>query len=311
MSSDAARRRPRSLRAAPPRALACGVALLLALTMLGAAAAEDELFRQVKVDVFDQDWSAVLRGCDEILSRYPSGRSATQAGFYRARALTRIPGREADGVKAFREFIAGHPGDKVMVEQAWAALFSAACEPRSPSKPECAAVLKEGLGSDSRYVSTLAAIQAGDTTDTDLRRRSLPILKKAYDTQTDPEIRNEILIAILKIDPKQVPSTEAVRPAAPRALPPGRSAGVKSPSLIRMTVFNKQEKRYELKVNLPVAFARMLIDAVNDDQKREMQSVAKQKGINLDDIFEAIETSGAGKLLEVDDDTCHIEIWIE
>ena len=29
------------------------------------------------------------------------------------------------------------------------------------------------------------------------------------------------------------------------------------------------------------------------------------------DIFEAIETSGAGKLLEVDDESCHIEIWIE
>ena len=78
-----------------------------------------------------------------------------------------------------------------------------------------------------------------------------------------------------------------------------------------MTVYNKQEKRYELKVNLPVAFARMLIDAVNEDQKKEMRNVARQKGINLDDIFEAIETSGAGKLLEVDDDTCHIEIWIE
>ncbi len=308
MSSDAARTRP--LRRVPPRGVACGLALVLGLTLLGAAAAEDELFRQVKVDVFDQDWTAVLRGCEEILARYPSGRSATQAGFYRARALTRIPGREADGLKAFKGFIAGHPRDKVMVEQAWAALFSAACEPRSRSRPECAAVLKEGLGSDSRYVSTLAAIQAGDTADEDLRRRSLSILKKAYDTQTDPEIRNEILIAILKIDPKQVPSTETARPGAPRATP-GKIAGGKSPSLIRMTVYNKQEKRYELKVNLPVAFARMLIDAVNEDQKREMQSVARKKGINLDDIFEAIEASGAGKLLEVDDDTCHIEIWIE
>jgi hypothetical protein len=302
MSSDVGGARPRPLRGAQARGVVCGLALLLGLAVLGAAAAEDELFRQVKVDVFDQAWSAVLRGCDEILERYPSANSATQAGFYRALALTRIPGREGDGLKAFREFIAGHPGDKVMVEQAWAALFSAACEPRPPARPECAAALKDGLGSESRYVSTLAAIKAGDTTDIDLRRRSLSILKKAYATQTDPEIRNEILIAILKIDPKQVPSTDTVRPGAPRG---------KSPSLIRMTVYNKQEKRYELKVNLPVAFARMLIDAVNEDQKREMQKVARQKGINLDDIFEAIETSGAGKLLEVDDDENHIEIWIE
>src|SRR4029077_3982956 len=130
---------------------------------------------------------------------------------------------------------------------------------------ECSAVLKEGLGNGSRYVSTLAAIQAGDTTDEHLRLRSLPVLKKAYDTQTDTDIRNEILIAILKIDPRQVPSTETERPGA-RPATPGESAAVTPPSLIRMTVYNKQEKRYELKVNLPVAFARMLIDTVNEDQ---------------------------------------------
>ena len=78
-----------------------------------------------------------------------------------------------------------------------------------------------------------------------------------------------------------------------------------------MTVYNKEEKRYELKVNLPVAFARMLIEAMGEDQKQEMQREARQKGIDLDDIFDAIEKAGAGKLLEVDDGRSHIEIWIE
>ncbi len=55
----------------------------------------------------------------------------------------------------------------------------------------------------------------------------------------------------------------------------------------------------------------MLIGALGEVQKQEMQREARQKGIDLDDIFDAIEKSGAGKLLEVDDDTSHIEIWIE
>jgi len=289
-----------------------GLALILGILFLAAAPAsppgEDELFRQVKVDVFDQNWPAVLSGCEGILAKFPSGRSAPQAGFYRAKALTRIPGRESEGLKAFREFIAAHPDDRVLGEQAWAALFSAACDGRTAPRPQCVAALNDGLASEWRYVSTLAAIQASDTSDPALRKRSLPVLKKAYDAQTDAEIRNEILISILKIDPKQVPSTE---PGTPReAARPPRGAG-RSPTLIRLTVYNKQEKRYDLKVNLPVAFARMLIDAVDDDQKKEMKSAAKSKGIDLDDIFESIETAGAGKLLEVDDDTCHIEIWIE
>jgi hypothetical protein len=310
MSFDALRPDPGGPRRPPVRVTGPGLAVALALLLLGASVPEDEMFRRVKVDVFDQNWTAVLRGCEELLARYPSGTSAPQAAFYRARALTHIPERGMDGLKAFREFIAAYPRDKVMVEQAWAALFSVACEPRATSSPRCLAVLRDGLGSDSRYVSTLAAIRASDTADEDLRRRSLLILKKTYDTQSDPEIRNEILIAILKIDPQQVPSME---PARTSGLPeaPGKAAGKKPPSLIRMTVYDKQEKRYELKVNLPVAFARMLIDAVEEDQKQELRNEARQKGINLDDIFGAIEKSGAGKLLEVDDDSRHIEIWIE
>ena len=78
-----------------------------------------------------------------------------------------------------------------------------------------------------------------------------------------------------------------------------------------MTVFNKAERRYDVKVNLPVAFARMLVDALGESQKQELQEGARQKGIDLDDIFEAIRKAGAGKLLEVEDERARIEIWIE
>ena len=73
------------------RAAAASLSLLLVSAVAGASLTEDELFRQVKVDVFDQAWPQVLRGCEEILERYPSGATAPQAAFYRARALTHIP----------------------------------------------------------------------------------------------------------------------------------------------------------------------------------------------------------------------------
>ena len=51
-----------------------------------------------------------------------------------------------------------------------------------------------------------------------------------------------------------------------------------------MTIYDKVEKRYELKVKLPVAFARMLLEAMSDDQRLEMEREARQKGIDLDDM---------------------------
>src|SRR2546428_14023745 len=101
MSSEAvrpgasARRRPRA------GVVAAALCLSLASALPGAAATADALFRQVKVDVFDQDWTAVLRGCDEILARYPSGSPAPQAPFYRAGRLTPCPGRARGGLTPF------------------------------------------------------------------------------------------------------------------------------------------------------------------------------------------------------------------
>lgn len=311
MSSDRLPPGGSGRRSAAARVFALGLLLALGLALAGAAATEDELFRQVKVDVFDRNWPAVLRGCEEILKRHPAGPSAAQAAFYRARALTRLPGREAEGLAAFRQFVGGFPEQKVMVEEAWAAIFSTACDPRAASKADCSAALREGLVNPSPYISTLAAIRAGDTGDEALRPRALATLKKAYSAQAEPEIRNEILIAILKIDPKQVPQTEPPRPPSRPAPAPGKPSAAKSPSLIRMTVYNKLEKRFNLKVNLPVAFARMLIEAVDEEDRKEMQREAKEKGIDLDDIFQAIEKAGTGKLLEADSEESHIEIWIE
>ena len=310
MSSECGGRPAAARRSSAARAMVAALLLALGPGGPGAAATEDDLFRQVKVDVFDQNWPAVLSGCDEVLKKYPSGPSAPQAEFYRARALTRIPGREAQGLGALRKFVSGHPLDRVMVEEAWAAIFSTAC-PSPAQTAACGAALREGLASASPYVSMLAAINASDSSDRALRARALPVLKKAYAAQTDQEIRNEILIAILKIDPQQVPQSDAPAPTPSPAASQGAPPRAGTPSLIRMTVYNKQEKRYDLRVNLPVAFARMLVEAIGDQERKELQHEAQRKGIDLDDIFRAIEKSGAGKLLEVDDHTCHIEIWIE
>jgi hypothetical protein len=301
--------------AAVMRAAAGFVLLVAAWTWAGAAAtparpSEEELYRQIKVDVFDEDWKAVLAGCEDLLARFPDSSAAPQAAFYRGRALTRLPGREADATAALREFLARYPGQKLLVEQAWAGIFSLACNGSRRQSAGCVSTLSEGLANPSAYVSTLAAIRASDTTDDGLRRRALAGLKKALDTQSEPDIRGEILIAILKIDPREVPP-----PETPSALAGGRSkAGAATgagPSLIKVTIYNKTAGRYDLKINLPVAFAQMLINSLDEEDKAQIRMEAGRRGIDLDDIFEAIQKAGAGRFLDVDTPETRIEVWIE
>ncbi|HEU4402861.1 MAG TPA: hypothetical protein VFT43_12215 [Candidatus Polarisedimenticolia bacterium] len=288
------------------RRVAASVLMALSCLLLGAAATEETIFRQVKIDVFDQDWPGVLRGCEEILARFPSGPSAPQAAFYRADALAHLPGREGEALAAYRRFLSDHAKETVLVEEAWSNTFRLACEQKGHTAADCAALLRQGLRSGSAYVSTLAAIRAADVEDGDLRRAAMPILRKACGTETDPEIRSHALLAILKIDPKQVPSSEG-----PKASATPRPTGGKGPTLIRMTVYDKDTGRYDLKINLPIAFARLLLESLGEEQRRELRQEARQKGIDLDDIFQAIEKAGAGKLLEFEDEKGRVEIWIE
>ena len=300
---------PEDPRTTPRRRPGPGaVAALMALSILlaGGSAPEDALVRRIKVDVFDQNWTDVLAGCDEVLSRFPGGSSAPLAAFYRARALSRLPGREREAPGSFREFIRRHPGETLLIEEAWSSLVALACPPRGADRPACAATLTEALASPHRDVATLAAIRAAGEPDEDLRRRALPVLKRAHASQADPDVRNEILIAILKIDPREVPAGRDASPA-----PSGRGGSSREPTLIRMTVFDKREGRFEVKVNVPVAFARLLIDALGEPRKADLRREAREQGVNLDDIFAAISKAGAGRLLTVDSEESRIEIWIE
>ena len=283
------------------------VVLGLGSGAVSAAAGEEDLYRQMKVDVFDGNWPAVVREAEEILARFPDGPAAPQAAYHRARALSRTPGREADATAAYREFTARHPAEALLVEQAWAGIFSLACDGRRQESPACVSTLSEGLASPLAYVSTLAAIRSSDTRDAPLRRRALAALKATLTTQSDADIRNEILIAILKIDPREVPQP-APAPRGPGGTPPPRGD---DPGFIRLSIFNKTEKRYDLKINVPVAFAQMLVDALGEEEKDDLRDEARRRGINLDDIFSAIRKSGSGRFLDVDTEATRIEVWIE
>ena len=289
------------------RLVACAL-LLLAVPAAWAAAGDEDLFRQVKIDLYDNNWQAVLRGCEELLKRYPRSDLAAQAAFHRARALAHLPGRREEAAEAFRDFVEDHEDAPLLVEQAWSNIFSLACDGRGRTSSGCAATLSGGLSHPSAYVSTLAAIRAGDVSDEKVRRRALETLKRALATQSDGDIRNEILIAILKIDPRQVPP-----PAAPAPRLPLTAAGTPpaAPSLIRMTIYNKAAKRYDLKIDLPVSFAQMLINSLDEGERTTLKDEAKKQGVDVDDIFKAIEKSGHGRLLEIDAPDARYEVWIE
>jgi hypothetical protein len=78
-----------------------------------------------------------------------------------------------------------------------------------------------------------------------------------------------------------------------------------------MTIYNKVSKRFDLKINLPVAVAQMLVDSLGEEERSALRNSARQKGVDLDDIFRAIQKNGQGRLVDLDAPDTRIELWIE
>ena len=78
-----------------------------------------------------------------------------------------------------------------------------------------------------------------------------------------------------------------------------------------MTIYNKAAKRYDLKIDLPVSFAQILINSLDEEERSTLKDEGKKQGVDVDDIFKAIEKSGHGRLLDVDAPDARYEVWIE
>jgi len=275
-----------------------------AITSARAAQDEGELLRQIKTDVFDQKWDGVLASCNQFIGQYTRSLDLPRVYYYKAQALEHGKGREEEAIAAYTDYVTRFPNETgALHEDAMLKRISLAAGLYLNSNKKHIGVILQGMDLKG-YPGIFAAIQASKLDHGPARAKALPILLRCASTETDPEVKNECLLGVLRIDPQK-----AGQVTTPKEAVGGPGAG--TARLIRVEVFDKLKKQVAVRVNMPLSFAEILLDSLGDELQQEIGDELKKKGVQLNKLLESIKKSGAQTIIEIDNDEQHIKVWIE
>ncbi len=290
--------------------------LLSVILAVGLAAASDEgeLLRRIKSDVFDRLWPQVLTECDEFIASFPRSQALPRAYYYRAQALESLK-RNDEAIKAYSEFLKRFSSETgALREDALLKRITLARIQYQNKLTGNLGVILEGMDEDGA-TQIYAAIEAAKIDHVPAQKKAIPVLKDCAQFETQEELKNECVVALLRLDPKQVPAG-----AGTSATP-----GANQAKLIRIEVFNKLQKKVMVRVNLPIAFAELALESLTENYRHIIeQKLATIEGPDSPDnpgmpktlpdfkqLLEAVRSGGAQTLVEIDGEEDFIKVWIE
>lgn len=285
------------------------ILFLAALVTAGFAVASDEgeLLRQIKSDVFDRNWPQVLSECDEFIASFKSSQALPRAYYYRAQALESLK-RNNDAIAAYSEFLKRFPSETgALREDAKLKRITLARIQYQNGDKSHLGIILEGMDEEGS-TQIYSAIEGSKIDHIPAQKKATPILKDCAQFETQNELKNECVVGLLRIDPKLVPQGT------------GTGAGVSAAGqakLIRVEVFNKLQKKVVVRINLPLAFGELLLDAIDENYRKIIaDKLSQEHGTefqmpDLKKLLEAIKTGGPQTLVEIDNEEDSIKVWIE
>jgi len=284
------------------RGLRFSAALLALMAVVAPAGAADcaPLARQLKSRVLDQMWGAVLEDAEKLAA---CDSNSAQARFYRARALDRLKKRAeaADAYESFMRKDCRGDDNEFLCEDARVSHTSLLKERVTNEGCESDAMddLLKGLRTGDPYSRIFTAMEISKLPRcAEAKEEALKVLLEAQRLEEDNEFRDEICLAIIRIDPAKCKGT------------PG-AAGEDGPSFIKVRVFDCTEDRVKVSVNMPFSFARAVMESLGP----EILDQVKQEGFDIENLWDSLRKMGPNQKFEMkidDDHRCEeIEVWFE
>jgi tetratricopeptide (TPR) repeat protein len=258
-------------------------------------AADETLFREAKLLVFDKSWKAALEKLDELRDRYPASPVAGQALFYKGECLSGLGGRERDALRAYKEYIRLDDAKPSLVEESEGSIIDLAFSLYENGDASAIRDIDSRLGHENKVVRYYAAYKLSLVKDKKAAAKAAPILSRIIETEKDPELLDRARIALLRVSPESLKSVEDRRP----------SSG--SPRMLRIRIMKAGQKEPAFALNIPFALADLALSAMDEDDK----AAIREKGYDLSKIMNELAKSKESILRIAGKDGSVIEIWIE
>lgn len=278
------------------------VLMVLLTAAVPASAAEcTSQARQLKLSALDQMWGAVIEDAQKLLDCDPG---AAHARFYNARALDRLRRRAeaADAYEAFMRQDCRGAANEFLCEDARVSHTSLLKErvTREGCGSEAMDQLLKGLSTGDPYSRIFTAMELSKLPRCDdAKARALAVLLEAQRLEDDTDFRNEICLAIIRIDPAKCSGGTS------------RNAGDDGPSFIKVRVFDCNAERVKVSVNMPFSFARAVMESLGP----EILDQVKAQGFDIENLWDSLRKLGPNQKFELKIDDAHrceeVEVWFE
>lgn len=271
---------------------------LLSLLILQAnarAQADEKLFQEAKILIFDKKWENAQAKLEELLEKYPKSPWLSQAVFYRAKCLEERGEKKAEALQAYTSYLELKERSISLSEESERSIINLACDLYEKGEKPYLQEVEKRLSSSNTVIRYYAAIKLSYVNDKKIAAKAIPVLKEILEKERDEELRDRAKISLLKIDPDALKDLEEQR----------YEKGI---LVLKIRIYKEGKDIPTVKIDIPWALADLALKAISDRDKQIM----KKEGYDFDRIIKEL-LENEGKILDFRDEESGttIKIWIE
>jgi tetratricopeptide (TPR) repeat protein len=282
------------------------VMILLASVLIGpcilpapAMGQAQDFINQGKILIFDKQYDQAFELFEQFIKRFPRSHLIPQAYFLKARCL-QLQGKNLEAIPAFGEFLDKYPNEPIWAEEAGKDMVESAASLFERKNTAFRNEIIKALTSPNKDVRYFAAIRCATLKDDYLTSMIIPILKEIVRNESEPDIVERAKIKLMALDRRAL--AEEMESRRERESP--ESSEVK---MFHIEVWTEGKEDPSIELNVPVAFAQLVLRALDESTKQEMA----RNGYDIDTILKTIRDMGPTDILKIQEGGNLIKIWIK
>ncbi len=265
--------------------------------------ADQELFNQGKISIFDRNWDAARASFLRLIQEYPKSSVVPQAYYYMARCF-QFQGNAGEALRAYETYLSKYPNEPFLSIEAKKSVVELAASMLGKGDKSYRDRLVTALSNSQKDVRYFAAIRCSRLNDPSLTSLAIPVLREIVKSETEPELADRAKIALLKLEPKalaQPPAKITVEKA------PGKPGKTSNTKMFHLVVRKAGQTQPAVELSLPVSLAQLAVSALDESAKNEL----RKKGVDVNNIWEDLQRLGPTEILTLRDGDNLIKIWIQ
>jgi len=256
------------------------------------APADEKLFQDAKILIFDEKWEEAQQILEDLLADYPESPLVPQAVFYRAKCLAKQKGKQRKALRAYEDYLRLPDKNRSFVEESETSIIDLSFDLAAKGEKSYLSEIEERLESPNRVVSYYAALKLSQVSDKSVAARAIPVLKQLVNEEKDSDLRDRARIALMRVSPSSLKDVEDRQEEG--------GAGVLK---VRVTIKGQDEPVFS--VNIPWVLADLALQAIPEEDRASL----RRAGYDLDKIIDQLTRMKAR--IEIVNQERVIRIWID